>query len=291
MYTNSLELKENTNLIDTNFQFNIFNNVPEHNNILHLHWHDNFEIIYIVRGEAVFYVGSESVTAQPGDIVFVNSSQLHSGYSINNTYVEFYAIVYNKSIFNSSLSDPFYARYISPFMEGKLLFPSKISNKCDNYPVFDGIIKSIVNECGSKTPGYELIIKSYLSIVIASVYRHYTSSTSRLNSETSFEFNKDRFQKLIDYVEKNYSEKITIEKAAKIVNLSCYHFCKMFKKATGRTFIEFLNLYRVNVSEELLRKTTLPITHIAEKVGFCNINYFDKIFKQYKNYSPSQCRK
>jgi YesN/AraC family two-component response regulator len=47
-----------------------------------------------------------------------------------------------------------------------------------------------------------------------------------------------------------------------------------------------VNLYRVNQAEKLLRSTVVPITEISEQVGFCNINYFDKVFKQYKMYSP-----
>ncbi len=59
---------------------------------------------------------------------------------------------------------------------------------------------------------------------------------------------------------------------------------------TGLTFVKFLNLYRINAAEELLSKTSLSITEISEKTGFCNINYFCRIFKQFKGYAPSKYR-
>jgi len=96
---------------------------------------------------------------------------------------------------------------------------------------------------------------------------------------------------IFTYIETDFSNKITLDQAAKLVNLSTHHFCKSFKRATGRTFIEYLHIVRINEAERLLKKTELSITRIAEQVGFCNINYFDKVFKKVKKYQPSNARK
>jgi YesN/AraC family two-component response regulator len=55
-------------------------------------------------------------------------------------------------------------------------------------------------------------------------------------------------------------EKLTVEQAAKLVSLNPYHFCKTFKKLTGRTFIEYVNVYRVKEAERLLLETDLNVT-------------------------------
>jgi len=82
-----------------------------------------------------------------------------------------------------------------------------------------------------------------------------------------------------------------VEEAAAIVSLSPYHLCKSFKKATGRTLVEFLQLIRMNRAEKLLKQTNLPVTEIAHRVGYGSINSFDKVFKKIKHYSPSSARK
>lgn len=291
---NKCNLRENTNLVDKYFPFNIFNNSMDtftDNSILGIHWHEHFEIIYLTDGHAVFNIGNQSVTAIPGDIIFVNSGQLHSGYSVDNTYIRYYAIVFGKSMLASQTPDPYHTKYIMPFLENRILFPLKIEKNDLTYNNFKPIVESIINEFNCKDQGYEILIKMYLYSIVVSVIRNYLPLKQYQNKDCMNYKNIDNFIKLNDYIKQHFNEKITVEEAARTVNLSTHHFCRLFKKVTGRTFTEFLNLYRVNEAESLLRNTSLSITDIAEKVGFCNINYFDRIFKQFKRYSPSQCRK
>ena len=284
------ELKENTYLIDKYFPINIFFNKPIGHDVLGMHWHQHFEMIFMIGGEAVFKIGNETLPAVQGDILFVNGGQLHSGYSVNNTFVQYYAIVFDKTLLGNQAPDPAHAKYISSFMEGRLLFPNKIHQEDEHYLQFRTGIEHIINEFSMKLPGHQLAIKSYLQLIITLIIRYY-SPLDGAEKNKIHETNTERFQKLFHYIKEHYSTKITIEEAAEIVNLSPYHFCKTFKKVTGSTFVQFLNLYRVNEAEEMLRKTTLPITQIAEKVGFSNINYLDKILKQLKLYPPSGSRK
>ena len=287
----SQEFKENTKLVDKLFPFNLFHFENRTQNILYLHWHDNIEIIYMLGGHSIFNIGTQEIEASPGDVLFVNSGYLHSGYSVDNAEVEFYAIVLNKGLLSNQIPDPSYMKYIAPFLTDELLFPCKISTTEQCNGQIKGILDSIICEFNLKQSGYEIAVKSYLYLLFLAVFRNYSNTTESDVKQARYTRDVERFKELFIYIEKNYTEKITVDEAASIINLSPHHFCKTFKKITGRTFIEFLNLYRVNVAEELLRKTSLPITEISEKVGFCNINYFDKTFKQYRRYSPSMCRK
>lgn len=289
--TDKNALKENTYLIDKYFPINIFFNKSDGHGVLQLHWHDNIEIIYLVKGNAVFYIGNEPVQARPGDILFVNSGQFHSGYSIDDTEVLYYAIVFNKTILSSQSPDPFHVKYVSPFLDGHALFPVKIDSEDEAYRFYEESIKSIISEFNQKKSAYELAIKSYLYLITIAVYRNFLEGDNYKQNLESYKQDMSGFKDLLSFIDAHFTEKITLEQAANIVHLSQYHFCKTFKKITGRTFVEFLNLYRVKEAEELLRKTDLSVSTIAEKVGFCNINYFDRTFKQYKKYSPTKCRK
>ncbi|MFD1907037.1 helix-turn-helix domain-containing protein [Paenibacillus rhizoplanae] len=70
-----------------------------------------------------------------------------------------------------------------------------------------------------------------------------------------------------------------------------FHFCKTFKKLTGRTFIDYVNFCRMDEAQRLLLETDLTITEISGRVGCDNPNYFTKLYKQYKGLTPSQARK
>lgn len=285
------ELKENTPLADKYFPFNIFHNTPDSWNILSTHWHDNIEILYMLEGSAVFYIGSESYSASPGDLLFVNKGLLHSGYSVGNTRVGYYAIVFHPSLLSSQSPDPAHTRYVTPYALGQAPFPERLEPSGPGYAEVRQLLDSIVREFNEKNPAYEIAIKAYLHLLVTLLLRLFPGTGRHTPGRLPSERHMDRFRNLISYVEEHYFEKITIQQASGIVNMNSYHFCKTFKKITGRTFIEFLNLHRVNQAEELLRSTNLPVSLVAEKVGFCNINYFDRLFKQYKRYSPSKCRK
>lgn len=284
------QLKENTHLYDKYFQINIFKNTSNNYNVLHTHWHDNFEIILMTAGEAVFDIGNLSACASKGDIVFVNSKQIHTGYSVNNTNVSFDAIVFNKTLIGTEAPDSGNLKYIKPFIEGQFHLPLVINKQDVNHSYFFRLITDIIQEFTNKDRGFEVMIRSYLYNLLIGIVRNYIPENVSLDSSKLFRSNLDEFGKLLNFIKEHYHEKITVSQAANIVNLSPFHFCKSFKRLTGRTFVEFINLYRVNEAEELLRTTNLSVTMVAEKVGFCNINYFDRVFKDFKRYSPSKCR-
>lgn len=286
-------LEENTKLTNKCFPFNIFDKsyTYDTNNILYLHWHANIEIIYLIEGNAIFDIGNKSIEALPGDIIFVNSKQLHTGFSINNTNIKYHSIVFNKSLIQNNIFDQFYNKYIAPFMEDKILFPNKINTSTANYYILKGYIENIILEFNNKQAGYEIMIKNYINSIILFIIRNNNFLSNNLTSNQVFINTEKQFEDLFKYVSENYPKKMSINEAASIVNLSPYYFCRTFKKLTGKTFTQFVNLYRINMAEYLLRSTNMSVTEIAEKTGFCNLNYFSKIYKDFKKYPPTDCRK
>ena len=75
-----------------------------------------------------------------------------------------------------------------------------------------------------------------------------------------------------------------------MAHMSVSYFCKYFKKFTGNSPMDYLNLVRVENAARLLRMTDKKILDIAFEVGFQNFSYFSKVFKRYKNLSPSVYR-
>ena len=68
------------------------------------------------------------------------------------------------------------------------------------------------------------------------------------------------------------------------------YFCRIFKSAIGATFTEYLNFVRICKAEKKLATTSESILEISAEVGFSSVSYFNKIFKKYKNCSPSAYR-
>ncbi|MCI9626548.1 MAG: helix-turn-helix transcriptional regulator [Clostridia bacterium] len=96
---------------------------------------------------------------------------------------------------------------------------------------------------------------------------------------------------LIAYIEKNYSNEITIKDMANILKTSESHLYAIFKKATNLSPIKYLNHYRLSIASSLLVQTSDSIREIGEKVGIPDPFYFSKLFKMNYKISPQQYRK
>ncbi len=95
----------------------------------------------------------------------------------------------------------------------------------------------------------------------------------------------------VSYIENHYTEKITVKDIAQSVNISASHFFAAFKKQTGISPIAYLNNYRLSLAAELLLRTSSTVTSIANSVGISDAVYFNKMFKNAYQMSPSEYRK
>lgn len=284
---NNVELMQNNEFGDRRNLLGVFYNQYD----LFIHWHENVEILYIKEGEGIFYLQDERISVNPGDILFVNRGYLHSGHSIGNHPLTYYAIVFNRELLGSGSPDPLYARYINPLLEGRLLFPNIIRGDSPMDKKTRDLLDEIIKESTEKNTGYEINIKSWLYMLLVHILRNYLPKKSESNRQMQLKNDTERFKPLFAYLEEHYVEHISVAQAADMLRMSPCHFCKMLRKFTGRTFVDILNLYRIKAAEEQLRHTSLSVTQIAEQSGFCNINYFCRVFKHYKGYAPSKCRK
>jgi AraC-like DNA-binding protein len=96
---------------------------------------------------------------------------------------------------------------------------------------------------------------------------------------------------IFKYIENNYREQINLSEVAKAASFSMYHFTRFFKDATGMTFWQYLNNYRISKAVNYLMNTSDSISDIAYNSGFNSIKTFNRVFKQAKGYSPSQFKK
>lgn len=94
------------------------------------------------------------------------------------------------------------------------------------------------------------------------------------------------------YVEEHYmSENISLNSVAAYVNMNSSYFSSVFRKETGKTFIEYLTEVRMDKARELLLCSSLKIAEIAYKVGYNDPQYFSYLFRKYNHCSPKEFRR
>jgi AraC-like DNA-binding protein/ligand-binding sensor protein len=92
------------------------------------------------------------------------------------------------------------------------------------------------------------------------------------------------------YIQERAEERISLGDVAKVVNASTFYFCKMFKRATGLTFTEYLSLVRITKAKNLLVNPNLRISEVAYQVGFESLTHFNRVFRKLVGSSPTAYR-
>jgi len=93
-----------------------------------------------------------------------------------------------------------------------------------------------------------------------------------------------------DFIHKHLTDQMSLETVASAVNVSPFHFCKLFKRATGLTFTEFVNRARVDKAKRMLMHPNARITEVAYDVGFQSLSHFNRSFRKIADESPSEFR-
>jgi AraC-like DNA-binding protein/ligand-binding sensor protein len=92
------------------------------------------------------------------------------------------------------------------------------------------------------------------------------------------------------FIVEHQTEELSLEQVAKSVNTSKFYFCKIFKKATGINFTDYLSRVRTERAKNLLLNPNLRVSEIAYEVGFQSLTHFNRVFKRILGRSPTDYR-
>lgn len=245
-----------------------------------LHWHRQQEIIYVEEGTISFTLNSFKGTLNAGDFLFINGMDIHSMVGEGLVRV---------AQFDTNIRRDFKC---DSKMRFNLSDQDKLIRKDENYypailKEFSDAREAFLNEnkdFGTMTIGCLYKI-TYLVNQISPAY----SVSKTISNDVYMDY--ERLEKLFEYIDNNYHTHIALEEAALLVNFSSHYFCKFFKKMTGITFADYLNEYRCEKADLLLRTTNKSIMEISLECGFSSCQYFSKTYHRYRGYKPSETRK
>ena len=91
-----------------------------------------------------------------------------------------------------------------------------------------------------------------------------------------------------EYIQRHFTQDLSLDEVSEKVQISPYYFSKLFKKETGENFIEYLTKVRIEKAKKLLRESQMTMKEISNAVGYSNPNYFSHTFKKNVGVSPSE---
>lgn len=259
--------------------------------ILPCHWHEEYEIIYVSKGSSIFRIGDKSIEVNTGQVIFINSNELHSSYCENPSGCCYTALVFHMSLLHSNHNDLIQTQYITPFLLKQIHFPMTLPTSSPVAQLISQMVQITIQSLLDKKPGYELAVKGSIYMLLSTMVQN--NFLIQNQSETTIPKGNRLYlmKNVLQYIAENYSETIYINDLASFSNMSRYHFCRFFKNYIGMTPIEYLNFIRINEAYKLLLSSNISVTEVALQTGFENLSYFTKIFKKQKGISPSHLLK
>lgn len=259
---------------------------PYSYNALPIHFHNETEVVQILKGEFLFDIGGAKIEAGPGDILNVNPNQLHSATtnSLDSMYI---GTVFDMRLLAASTNDIIQQDYILPLQDDELRLVNHVTDPQAKQTAND-CLNGLFKVMNTKELGYELVVRGFLSHYIACLFAHSGIVEVPKAGAASKQRKNQAIRNALTFIENNYSRKITIDDLAEELHYSRYTCCRFFKENFGTTFVDYLNNYRISIAHRLLQKQIYSVTEISGIVGFSSPSYFSKIYKLYIGNSPSQ---
>ncbi len=254
--------------------------------VLKIHWHEEFMIFYIEKGEALIHCNSQPFPVGAGDLIVINSNEVHYLENLCSHLVEYYLLI-NFSFLLSRQEDLCQTKYIAPLLQQHFRFQNQIKN--DNE--FLSLVLELIREYEQQDSGYELLIKAGIYRILVLLMRRYLTVVSYKKGDEHRNNTMDQLRPVLQYVDQHYAQKLTLTELAAMANMNRHYFCRLFKSITGKPPIEYINHLRLNEAMKLLGRGHLNISEIALAVGFNDSNYFSRLFKKYKNCPPTHIQK
>jgi AraC family transcriptional regulator len=171
-----------------------------------------------------------------------------------------------------------------------------IGGRLDFIPTFatpDPFLHKIASAVASapriKDPAGNLFIESLLNAACARILHRYAEVRYRLSGPPRL--TDGQLRRAIDYIHDHIGQALDLGSISRAAGLSAFHFARLFKAATGDSPFQFVTRTRMERAKELLRKTRLPISDIAERVGYQQPSHFSARFRSILGCRPAAYRK
>lgn len=253
------------------------------------HFHPEFQISYIAKGEGTRFVGDHVHNFTEGDLVMTGPNLPHLWRSYDKYFepkstldTRGLVVYFDNKLFSKELLDheEFYA--INKLVEH--------SNRgIEFYGATPEKIYTLLIHL-AELKGFKRILKLLEILDILAHANDYSllASPSYVNSFKGGD--SEKMSMVYDYVMSNFKEKIALDEVAEMLNMTTSSFCRYFKPRANKTFTKFVNEIRIGHARKLLLEDNFNISQISYECGFNALSNFNRQFKSITGLSPQEYR-
>lgn len=249
------------------------------------HHHPEIQLTWIVESAGTLLLGTTITEFQEGDVFMIGAQVPHrfknnASENSDSGFAKSISIFFDEKSFGEGFFD------LSELKEVKNLL-----QKSDQGIQIKGEMRLRAIEEIQKiqtASGLQKIL-SFLELLGALAQSEEASIISSVPFELeNSPVENEKLERVVQYVLEHYEERIMLEEVSAIANLSVSAFCRFFKLRTRKTFSRFLNEFRISMAGKMLTTQDLSISEVCYSVGFRNLSNFNRQFKEFTGFTPSQ---
>lgn len=251
------------------------------------HFHDEYEIVYIIKSSGTRFTGNNIEHFSDGDLVFFGSLLPHMYRNDDSYYqdnpdlrVQAITIQFSKDFFNHAILN--YPEFV------------KIRELLDmsRYGISFGATPNIpIRQHIEQLPQKKGLDRLLSCIHILSMMSR-TSHKRKLNDDSIDlklpSHGESRIYKVLGKLNREYVREINLDDIAQTAGMNTSAFCRYFKEKTGKSTFQYISELRIGYACKLLLTGELSVTQICYECGYNNISNFNRQFKKITSFTPSE---
>jgi AraC-like DNA-binding protein len=265
--------------------FNISRKKQVYTSMPSRHYHDAYEILYLISGDFYYFIGDRTYQVAGGTLLFMDIHEMHKLVNSGCNMYERVTLLFKKE---------FLQHFCTSGQCEELLELFKSDNRAlkmtgiDQYFI-EQLFQKMIQEGKKQARGYE----QYQQLLLVELLLYLNRKLFDSRAAPLVESNRTHKKVLdiVNYVNQHYMEPLKLCEISRQFDISSSYLCRTFKESTGFSFIEYINNIRIKEARDLLIGSSFNVTEIAGMVGFDNTSHFGRTFKLMMGISPLCFRK
>lgn len=252
------------------------------------HIHNDFEIFVVLNSVGVVRINSNSYEVKQGDIIFINSSDVHS----LSCKIPFDDSVANPTFLLIQISNHFVREYF-PQIQTSVFKSNNLKNVLSSQD-YNFVLRLLMDSAIDYFSGrdfYQLDVISEVAKTLAVLYRNIEHEIISESQKQKIKKKNNRLERIISYIDANFDTQIRLEDITAKENISVTHFSHLFTATFGMTFQEFISIKRMEQCIRLMSNKEKTLMEICYESGFSDPKYMNKVFIKKYGCTPKEYRK
>ncbi|MRN54693.1 AraC family transcriptional regulator [Paenibacillus monticola] len=251
-----------------------------------LHSHDALEINMIKSGTGYYMINGERYDFKEGDILLINSNDLHCAYETDNLVMQ--VITFDPSWFIGSLRcDP---DILCPFKEMGVYFNNLLDRNHPKIESLRSLLLLVQEEHEAERRSYTSIVYAHLLQFLVYVNRFFRLNNPKTNKSTIPAPQLEKMRIVTEIMEIRFAYPWTLEELAALIYLSPSRFSDIFRRTVGMSPLMYLIHLRLENAYTLLESSDRKIVDISMDCGFRSLSNFNRLFKRHIGTEPRNIR-